>query len=320
MFNLRSKLSTRKSRNIVIFIVLFALIGATLLIISKAATPSLSIEPETGQIQTPATSINDTTASGSKAVAFGAAPPSGDPKPAGYGQEKGPSGTWNLKLNDNFDGTTLNTANWSTGWYGSGITSPVQNQETACYDPKQVVVEGGFLKLKVERRDINCDKGTNPHPYASGAVMSDGKKSYSYGYFEGRIWLDASSTKIYNWPAWWLDGQPPWPANGELDVMEGLSGSANANWHGPLDNGAGKNFGRGGNLGGWHTFAAEWAPGIVTSYYDGVLLGTYSHSTNITSAPQFLILGMQMSPENQYGGPVKAPSEMLIDWIRVWQR
>ena len=325
-----SKAFTRKSRIIVIFTVLFALLGATLLIISKAATPVFSVEPENGTIQSPATSINDATASGAKVVKFASTTSSGDPKPVGYGQTNGPSGTWNLKLNDNFDGTTLNTSNWSTGWLGSGITPPVQNQETACYDPKQVVVGGGFLKLKAERRDINCSKGTNPHPYASGAIDSHGKREYSYGYFEANMKLDANGSTIYNWPAWWLDGTGDWPSTGELDIMEGLGGTAKANWHGPQDGGGGKGFGTY-TPGAWngnqpidwsqyHTIAAEWAPGIVTSYFDGKKVGSYSSSSNITSAVQFLILGMQMSPQGEYGGPVKAPTEMSIDWVRVWQK
>ncbi len=62
-----------RKRNLAIFITLFAVIGAVSLIISRAATPTLSIEPETGTIQPPATSIDDTSASGGKAVKFSVA-------------------------------------------------------------------------------------------------------------------------------------------------------------------------------------------------------------------------------------------------------
>ena len=34
----------------------------------------------------------------------------------------GVRGDWKLTFGDEFDGTSLDTAKWSTGWYGSGIT------------------------------------------------------------------------------------------------------------------------------------------------------------------------------------------------------
>jgi len=241
--------------------------------------------------------------------------------PYGYGAAKGPSGTWVLKLDDEFDGSSLDTSVWSTGWYGNspGVTPPVQSQETACYDPANVVVGGGMLRLNAEARNTNCNKGSNPHPYASGAVNTKGKKEFTSGYFEARIWFDAG-TQMYNWPAWWLDGTGTWPTTGELDILEGLSGTAAATWHGPEGGGSGHNFGKGGVLSGWHIAAASWENGTVKSYYDGVEKGSYTSATNVTSAAQFLILAEQMSPQDQYGGPVKAPSHMDIDYVRVWQR
>jgi len=54
-------------------------------------------------------------------------------------------------------------------------------------------------------------------------VNSNGKFNYTYGYLEARVWLSGTGA-ISNWPAVWTDGQS-WPADGELDVMEGLSAS-----------------------------------------------------------------------------------------------
>ena len=249
-----------------------------------------------------------------------------DPLPYGLGNENGPQGNWQLKLNENFDGVTLDTSIWSTGWWGAGITPPVHEEELACYDPAQVEVSGGILKLKAVSKSTSC--GDKIRPYVSGAINSRDKIEFSYGYFEARIWLDADASAIYNWPGWWLDGHN-WPFDGELDIMEGLGGSAKATWHGPEKKGEngkegdGFAFGDAGVLSGWHVFAAEWQPGKVTSYYDGVKLGEYSSSTNITSSPQYLILMAQISPEEgdgSYGGPIKIPSEMNVDYVRVWQR
>ena len=301
---------------VAVFVCVFAAVGAILILRIKAASPVVSTEPENGQVRSPAVILGDTTASSGKAIQF-KQQSTGTPKPVGLGQANGPSGAWNLKFQDEFNGTSLDTAVWTSGWVGG--TSPVQNQELACYLPSQVSVSGGSLHLKADPVQSACSKGTNPHPYTSGAVDSHGKKTFAFGYFEARLWLDASSSKIYNWPAWWLDGVGTWPSTGELDIMEGLSGSPKATWHGP--GGSGGIGGWSGAQGaGWHTYAAEWASGVVTAFYDGVKVGSYSSSSNVTSAQQFMVLGMQMSPENQYGGPQKAPTEMQVDYVRVWQR
>ena len=63
--------------------------------------------------------------------------------------------------------------------------------------------------------------------------------------------------------------------------------------------------------GGWHTFAANWEPGIVTYYYDGVDIG--SVTSGITSAPMFLVL------DYAAGNPIHVPDTMKVDYLRVWQ-
>lgn len=297
-------------------IMVFVGLGITLVLIIRAATQNVAFEAENGSRTSNVTLSSDTNASGGQYIQF--APSTGGPvKP--FNTDGTLTGTWNLKFQDEFDGSGLNTSFWSTGWLGSGVTPPVQSQELACYDPAQVSVSGGLLHLNAIVKAQTC--GGKSRPYTSGAVNSSGKKEFAGGYFEARVWLDAASTgAIANWPAWWLDGHN-WPNTGELDIMEGLSGNARGNWHGPEGGGAGHSIGGDGHATGWHIFAAEWVTNQkVSAYYDGVKLGTYSSTTNITAAPQFLILGEQIGPENQYGGPVKVPSHMDIDYVRVWQR
>jgi beta-glucanase (GH16 family) len=62
---------------------------------------------------------------------------------------------------------------------------------------------------------------------------------------------------------------------------------------------------------GWHTFAANWEPGIITYYYDGVDIG--SVTSGITSAPMFLVLDYDAEISGQ------APATMKVDYVRVWQ-
>ncbi len=57
-------------RKVIAFVVVFAVIGVAALVISKAATPSVSLEAEQGDVSGGAQIINDSTASGGSAVKF----------------------------------------------------------------------------------------------------------------------------------------------------------------------------------------------------------------------------------------------------------
>jgi beta-glucanase (GH16 family) len=230
-------------------------------------------------------------------------------KPTGVG------GDWKLTFDDEFSGTGLDTAKWSTGWYGSGITPPVNSTEEDCYDPAQVTEGGGALDLTLIRKSEDC--GISDPVYAGALVSTQGKFSFTYGFIEARVWLPAAAGEpgdVANWPTVWTDGQS-WPEDGEIDIAEGLHGEVCAHFHGPADPkgvGVGRTGCPAGNYaGGWHTFAADWEPGIVTYYYDGVDIG--SVTSGITSAPMFLIL------DYAAGYPHQAPDTMKVDYMRVWQ-
>jgi beta-glucanase (GH16 family) len=139
---------------------------------------------------------------------------------------------------------------------------------------------------------------------------------FAYGFAEARIYLPAYGNQIANWPAWWTDSQN-WPVTGEMDMMEGLSGSACYHFHygtSPSDNN-GPGGCASGDYSGWHTYGAEWSPGSVTYYYDGKEVGQLT--TGITSAPMYLVL--ENSSSGSYGGSVVTPSTMEVDYTRVWQ-
>jgi beta-glucanase (GH16 family) len=230
----------------------------------------------------------------------------------------GVRGDWKLTFDDEFSGTSLDTAKWSTGWYGSGITPPIDSAEKDCYDPAQVSEGGGTIGLTLIRKSEDC--GVSDQAYTTGAVTSRGKFSFTYGFIEARVWVPAvpgNPSEAANWPDVWADGQS-WPEDGEIDIAEGLGGDVCAHFHGP-DNPIGVGAGGpsqtgcpdGTYAGGWHVFGADWEPGIVTYYYDGADIG--SVTSGITSAPMFLILSYASGYLNQ------APATMRVDYMRVWQ-
>ena len=227
----------------------------------------------------------------------------------------GVPGDWTLKFDGEFNGTSLDTTKWSTGWYDTGITAPANSQENDCYDPAQVAEGGGVLSLSLIQKSENCG---DTEPYAGGLVSTAGKFSFTYGFIEARVWLPAvpgSPGEVANWPGVWADGQN-WPEDGEIDIAEGIGGQVCAHFHNAavpegIGAGGGSGCASGNYADGWHTFAADWEPGVITYYYDGVDIGRVT--SGVTSAPMFLVLDYAVL------GDAHAPATMKVEYMRVWQ-
>jgi beta-glucanase (GH16 family) len=252
----------------------------------------------------------------SKKVATKKAAPTATPAQANSLRPAGVPGNWNLVLNSDFNGSSLNSSVWRTGWFGSGVTVPVNSYENDCYSPSNVTFPGdGSMHLNVTNSSSTCGGKTRQY---TGSLVStnpnDGRSSggfqYTYGVLEARVYVPADGTRIANWPAVWADGQS-WPNTGEDDLMEGLNGQACFHFHDVL--------GGPGNCDskvtpGWHTFASDWQPGSVTYYYDGVKVG--SITTGITSAPMYIILDNTVYPGES---DITKADSMDVSYVRVWQ-
>ncbi len=235
--------------------------------------------------------------------------PTPGPAPSSVAPPAGDPGSWRLIFDDEFSGTSLNTAKWSAGWFGSGITQPLTPAELECFDPAQVSVGSGELDLAMIAKPESC--GGKTRPYASGIVTTNGKFSYTYGFMEARVWVPGTGGVIPDWPDVWTDGRN-WPADGEIDIMEGLSGQAC--WHFHYPGGGPGDCSNASFTGGWHTFGADWEPGVITYYYDGTRVGTIK--SGVTAAPMYLILSLAADTVN--GGPVQ-PATIRFDYVHVWQ-
>jgi beta-glucanase (GH16 family) len=129
---------------------------------------------------------------------------------------------------------------------------------------------------------------------------------------EARVRLPGSGS-IVDWPAFWAVGQS-WPTDGEIDVVEGLGGQACAHFI----NHPGRNPGTcatGAFAGQWHIFAADWEPGSVAYYYDGIEI--FRDTLGITSAPMCLVLDLAVS--DAITSPDTAPATMQVDYVTAWQ-
>jgi beta-glucanase (GH16 family) len=224
-----------------------------------------------------------------------------DATPPGSTNPSGVSGNWTLEFDDEFTkDSSLNTTVWSPDWFGSGNT---QNQTLML--SSSVSVSGGYLNLEATSSS-GAIVSTNPDDGQAGHTGYQ----FTYGFAEAKIYLPASGSGIANWPAWWTNGQD-WPTDGEIDIMEGLSGLACYHFH---YTGGGPGGCATGDYTGWHTYGAEWQPGSVTYYYDGAPVGQIT--SGITSMPMYLILE---NSTGSYGGTVVTPADMLVAYVRVWQ-
>ncbi len=225
-----------------------------------------------------------------------------------------PHGSYTTDFSYYFPGAKLNTAkDFNEGWVsGSGDTGPVNSNETAGYNSNLISLTGtGYLKLPLKYgQQITTSKGT--YPNTGTLIDTYGKRYFTPGTHglsvESRIYLPGSGSTVYNWPAFWMDGEGlNWPTDGEADIMEGLGGRTCYHFHDPSGGPGGCS-----NVGsGWHTFGASWHNSSITYYYDNKAVGTIS--SGITNKPMFLIFDYTTSTNSGNSATLK------VDWVKVWQ-
>ena len=201
----------------------------------------------------------------------------------------GPSG-WEQVWSDEFDeaaGTLPNPENWSYE-IGDGALNGIEgwgNSELQYYtdDPANAQTDGdGNLVITLEEADgsLECFYGTCE--YTSARLISKFKAEFAYGRIESRIQVPKDGTDFRGlWPAFWSLGTDisynPWPAAGEIDIMEWVGRLPNEIFgtiHGPGYNG-GNAFGKVYDFGApvpneYHTFTIEWEPDSIVWYVDGI--------------------------------------------------
>jgi Glycosyl hydrolases family 16 len=125
-----------------------------------------------------------------------------------------------------------------------------------------------------------------------------------------------SAGQIDNWPAFWLVTAGSWPAGGEIDVMEGLHGSAA--WHYHYLNSSGVDSSVGGAVSGFrgcgtHTYGVNWTTSAITFYYDGIQVGRVTAAeigVPLASGPMYVVNDYAAS--STYGGPTTGNVGMEI--------
>jgi beta-glucanase (GH16 family) len=159
--------------------------------------------------------------------------------------------------------------------------------------------------------------GTKPNPLPE-------RFTYSYGYAEARMKVSKGSGL---WRSFWqvVENQAY-----EIDTVELLgkdTTKAHMTYHYPGGNSGTTSYHGPDFSSGYHIFANEWRPGEIIWYVDGVERKRFS-SPHVSTLPMHLLLTASLGGPTTWAcegvtGPcpddTALPTDLLVDYVRVWQ-
>lgn len=227
--------------------------------------------------------------------------------------------TYQLVWSDEFNGSTVNTADWKfeTGGGGWG------NNEKEYYQAANATVSNGSLMITARKQRVKANS------YTSARMTTQGKHEFTYGKMEARIKLPIVQGL---WPAFWMLGADinsvNWPACGETDIMEHINTDSLVYGTIHWDNNGHVQFG--GHTvttpADYHIYAVEWDSASIRWYIDGIQYQEANILNNINSTeefhkPFFIILNLAVGG-NWPGQTINdklLPASMYVDYVRVYQ-
>jgi beta-glucanase (GH16 family) len=269
-----------------------------------------------------------------------ASAPTSSPNPSAGGGVTQETLVWSDEFNGATTPTTPNAKNWTydTGAGGWGN----QELETYCAygsatppcnpaNPNAYVGTDGYLHIVAR----NPSSGV----YTSARMKSEGLQSFEYGRIEASIKMPEGQGF---WPAFWMLGDDisttsPWPACGEMDIMESVGNQPSTNYGSIHGTGfTGSLIGSAYTLANsakfgdaFHTFGILWSPKLIKFYVDNPanVYATYTPASlpkggiwPFDSGKFFFILNIAVGG-SWPGAPDKTtafPQEMLVDYVRVY--
>ena len=235
---------------------------------------------------------------------------------------------YTLAWSDEFDGSTINTDNWTYELGGSGWG----NNELENYTDRK---QNSF----VSNSNLIIEARAEPYSgnqYTSARMITKNKKVFKYG----RVDIRAKLPKTKGiWPALWMLGNNidavNWPACGEIDILE-LLGQEPSKMYTTLHYGS--SFATHGSYGTnytlteetfdekFHVFSLEWEEDSIKMFLDDNEV--FFCSRSVVGEPYpfnsdfFFIFNIAVGG-NWPGAPDGStvfPQRMAVDYIRVFQK
>lgn len=252
---------------------------------------------------------------------------------------------------DDFATGALDRSRWNVRVTGGVVNNEqqayVDSPETLYVVPAAEVpgaTQGGVLAVHPRYRPGHTTPGGRQFDFVSGRIDTRDQFDFCYGTAAARIKLPSGAGL---WPAFWSMGYGPWPATGEIDIMEYVGES---DWVSAAVHGAGYS-GEGGLVNklffstpdgatAWHVYSVEWRPDRLLFMVDGVPFYRITRPMTGFFGPwafdnrKFLILNLALGgvypfKTNGIAGPYYGLPEstvqlikdgqvkMLVDWIKV---
>ena len=238
-----------------------------------------------------------------------------------------PPGFSRLVWSDEFNGTSISTANWGFDLGNGGFG----NNELENYTsrPENARVQNGMLIIEARRESLGGSQ------YTSARLKTQGKQSFGIN-----TWVEARIKAPEGqgiWPAFWMLGNSistvGWPSCGEIDIME-IQGQNPFKNFGTIHwaDASGQHVSFGGIYNssaslsaGFHTFAISRTGSSIKWYVDRIQYAEANISGGINSTsefqgPFFILLNVAVGG-NFVGSPdgtTVFPQQMQVDWVRVW--
>ena len=250
---------------------------------------------------------------------------------------------------DDFTAPELDRARWNVR-----VTGEIHNTEQQAYvDSAETLyiaageaagAANGALILHPRPRPGFVTPEGHRFDFVSARIDTRHTFEFCYGVAAARIKLPAGAGL---WPAFWLWGNGPWPATGEIDIMEyvgeadwvsaavhgqGYSGEAglvNKRFFAPPDDAT-----------GWHVYSVDWQPDVMVFKVDGAMLYRVTRAMTdffgawAFDAPKFLVLNFALGGvypfktngvRAPYYGLPEATAQLIqrdqvtvaVDWVKV---
>ena len=244
----------------------------------------------------------------------------------------GTTAGYKLVWSDEFNGpagSAVDSTKWTfdvggTGWGNDELEYYTNSTNNAAVDG------AGNLVITAKQESMS---GKN---YTSARLKTQGLKTFTYGRVEARMKIPQGQGL---WPAFWMLGDDigsnPWPACGEIDIMENIGKEPNiihATIHGPgysAGDGPTKQYMLTAPVASaFHVFAVEWEMNTIRWYVDDMLYSTKTNSDIPSSAtwvyahPFFIIMNVAVGggwPGNP-DSTTTFPQELKVDYVRVCQK